>query len=97
MVTPVTDIARLHVAGLLLPDLKGKRLLAAPHPASWVDILDLFRKLYPNKKFFDNPENGPEAVRSYDDSVALDILKQVGRSGWVSLEETLKQTVAAVA
>jgi len=53
--------------------------------------------LHPDKRFYENPQNVPKAVRSYDDSPALAVLKQLGQDGWVSLEETLKQTVAAVA
>lgn len=96
-IVPVADIARLHIGGLLLPDVKEQRLIAAPHPVNWVDVLDIYRKLYPNKKFYDNPENAPKAVHSYDSEPALKVLKQLGRDDWVPLEEALKKTVEAVA
>ena len=96
-IVPVDDIARLHIGGLLLPSIKEQRLIAAPHPVNWVQVLDIFRKLYPNKKFYDNPETAPEAVRSYDSEPALKVLKELGRDGWVPLEEALEKTVEAVA
>lgn len=90
----VQDVGLLHVAGLIHPDVDGERIFAYDGTYTFNDWLGLFRKFAPDKTF---PDDMPGLDRSFsriegrDRSEAL--LKDLGRSGFVGLEETLRANV----
>ncbi|KFY97139.1 hypothetical protein V498_02242 [Pseudogymnoascus sp. VKM F-4517 (FW-2822)] len=86
----VKDVALLHVAAALDPEVNGVRLQAWAENCNWNDILVILRKLYPQRKFIDDlPVHPPLAVTT-DFSQPLALLKKWGhQDGWKSLEETV--------
>ena len=53
----VQDNARVHVAALVCKDVQDERLFTIAYPYNWNDILVVFRKLYPERKFMDDIPN----------------------------------------
>ncbi|RDW91717.1 aldehyde reductase II [Coleophoma crateriformis] len=84
------DNARVHVAALIFEDVQGERLFSFAHPYSWNDILAIFRKLYPQRKFLEDIPGLGEDKSVVANERAEELLKRLGRSGWTSLEESIK-------
>ncbi|KKP00634.1 NAD dependent epimerase/dehydratase [Trichoderma harzianum] len=87
----VRDTARLHVAALLDPKIKEERIFAFAQEYNWTDVLNILRKLRPNRQFPLNPEN---EGRDYTQVAPRDKAKKIlqdffGQPDWVSLEESL--------
>lgn len=78
------------MAALLHPQIKEERIFAYAAPYTWRDVQTKLSELYPNKSFV--PEIEPSKLeRSHIELAekAEDLLKEMGREGWTSLEETL--------
>lgn len=86
----VQDTARLHVAALIDPDVEGQRILAFAHPFNWNDVLACLRKLDPGKSLPDDIEGLGRDLSRLDNGPGAELLKKFGRSGWTSLEESVK-------
>lgn len=87
----VDDNAIVHVAALILKDVKGERLFTFAYPYSWNDLLAVFRRMYPNKKFIDDIEGLGEDKSIVANERAEELLKRMnGGKGWASLEESVK-------
>lgn len=86
----VQDTARLHVAALIDPDVENQRILAFAHPFNWNDVLACLRKLAPNKSFPDDIEGLGRDLSRLDNRPGAGLLKKFGRSGWTSMEESVK-------
>jgi hypothetical protein len=51
----------VHVAALIYEDVAGEQLFAFANHYTWNDILAVFRKLYPQRKFIDDiPDLGQD-------------------------------------
>ncbi|KII83918.1 hypothetical protein PLICRDRAFT_46683 [Plicaturopsis crispa FD-325 SS-3] len=94
----VRDTARLHVAALTLPSCSapGYRLYAAAAPFTFSQILGIVRKLRPARAT-DLPERFewetlPNLSR-VDNSRSTALLKEMGRDGWVGLDESLEANI----
>ncbi|KAF5017801.1 hypothetical protein F66182_10241 [Fusarium sp. NRRL 66182] len=90
----VKDVARLHVAGILDPELKSTRLQAWGHVAHWNDVLTILRELRPQRRFLaDYPETF-HIKTSTDQSESVAILnKWGGQNGWKSLMQTISEGI----
>jgi nucleoside-diphosphate-sugar epimerase len=91
--TNVRDSALLHVAALLLPDVRSRRLFSATAPYNINEILGSLRSLYPSRKF-------PGDVKTHDvDGAIFDeradaesLLRRMGKEdGWTGLDETIQE------
>jgi len=97
----VKDIALLHVGALLLPNISQKRLIGSAHAASWSQILDIFKKHFPQKDFYPNPEQsengntegGKGKESNYDTKESLRVLNEMGQESWKGLEEIVLESV----
>ena len=88
------DIARLHVAALILPGVEGERLLGYAKPFSHTEILEILRKIKPDKQFESAPEGEGRDVSNVDNRRSEELVnKMKGGEGWTSLEETVKDNV----
>ena len=84
------DCARLHVGALLDSDVENQRLFGYAEPYNWNELLAIFRKMYPNRKFIDDlPEQGQD-LSSVSSETAVEVLKKFGRPGFTPLEESVK-------
>lgn len=92
----VADTARLHVAALLNTKVENERIFGFAAPYTWNGILAILRSLYPGKTF---PEDFPvsEVTKvKVPSERAESLLKEVFGKGWVSLEDSVKETVAGL-
>jgi len=86
----VQDNARVHVAALILRGVRAQRLFTFAYPFTWNDILAIFRKLYPQRKFIDDiPDLGAD-LSTVENRPAEELLKKMGQQGWTNLEESVK-------
>ena len=89
------DVARLHVAALVLPNVEeGERVLGFAGVFSQTDVLGILRKLEPGKQFKSDPEGEGKDISDIDNKRSEALLREVNNGeGWTSLEETVKENV----
>ncbi|RSL95812.1 hypothetical protein CEP52_011853 [Fusarium oligoseptatum] len=85
----VDDTGRLHVAAGILDDVKGRRIFAYGGRFNWDQVLEILRKSEPGKKFPDNFSGGRDANEYEGRATAEQLLRDLGRPGWTSLEESI--------
>ena len=90
----VKDVARLHVAALVLPGVDGERLLGYAKPFSQTEILECLRKIEPGKQFESAPEGEGRDVSEVDSARGEELVRKLkGGEGWTSLEDTVRMNV----
>ncbi|KAH8903574.1 NAD(P)-binding protein [Coniochaeta sp. PMI_546] len=93
----VKDVALLHVAAVLDPDVKNARLQAWAEPFNWNDVLVIMRRLYPDHKFVDDLPGMSELSLTTDFTQQLSLLKKWGgQDGWRTLEQTVEDNLRAI-
>ncbi|CAG9990428.1 unnamed protein product [Clonostachys byssicola] len=86
----VKDCALLHVASVLDPEVKNARLPAWGEYCNWNDMLDIMRRLFPERKFMDDLPGLSKVDVTTDYTQAFALLeKWAGQNGWKTLEETI--------
>ena len=93
----VQDNARVHVAALIFPDVKSERLFTFAYPFTWNDLLAIYRKLWPDRKFMDDIEGTGNDLSKVANGRAEQLLKRMGVPGWTSLEESVQAAVKSFA
>ncbi|KAG2027465.1 hypothetical protein GB937_001209 [Aspergillus fischeri] len=93
----VKDVALLHVAAILDPDINNERLQAWAENCNWNDILAIMRKMYPQRQFVDDlPGMGKLSITA-DFTLPLALLKKWGdQIGWRTLEQTVEDNVKSI-
>jgi nucleoside-diphosphate-sugar epimerase len=87
------DVALLHLAALTLGDVQHQRLIAFGHPFTWGEIIDIFKKLAPEREFMNRFEEQPD-LGTVDNAKEIEILKRLGRKdGFKTLEESIGEWV----
>jgi len=89
----VVDLARVHVVGLLHPEVKSERLFAFASAFTWNEFVSILQKLRPGNAGIPNPPENE--LRDLSDIVPAQraenlIMSFFGRSGWVDLEESVR-------
>ncbi|KAL7906100.1 NAD(P)-binding protein [Trichoderma velutinum] len=93
----VKDVAVLHVAAALDPDVNSARLQAWGHKCNGNDVLAIMRKHYPDHKFVDDMDNQTVLTFSADFSEPLALLKKwANQDGWKPLEQTVVENVDSI-
>ncbi|KAJ0424364.1 aldehyde reductase II [Aspergillus carlsbadensis] len=94
----VKDVALLHVAAVLDPDVKNARLQAWGHSANWNEILAILRELRPQKKFVDDYPDPHHLRVSVDQTESIALLNKWSqrpeKRGWTSLEDSIFENIA---
>ncbi|KFY30455.1 hypothetical protein V493_01899 [Pseudogymnoascus sp. VKM F-4281 (FW-2241)] len=86
----VKDVALLHVAAALDPEVNGARLQAWADNCNCNDILAILRRLYPQRSFLHDLPTPTPLTLTTDLSQPLALLKKWGnQDGWKTLEETV--------
>ncbi|KAK1673867.1 NAD dependent epimerase/dehydratase [Colletotrichum godetiae] len=86
----VEDNARLHVAAAVLPNVRSERIFAWAEPFNFDTVLDILRTHFPEKNFVDNFHHYRElSVVSQPQSRAVELLRQLGREGFVPLKQSV--------
>jgi hypothetical protein len=90
----VKDIALLHIAAILDPEVKNTRLHTWGHSANWNDFLVILRKLRPQKEFIADYPNPYYLTISTDQSDSIALLKKwADQDGWKSLTESISDSI----
>jgi hypothetical protein len=92
----VRDVAALHVAAALDPNVEGERLLALAGPFNMNITLTVLRQQFPDREFIDDgpPQQLCLATIS-DEQRLIGLLKKwAGRDGWISLEQSVCEAVS---
>lgn len=90
----VKDIALIHVAAALDPEVKNARLQSWGHTTHWNDILAILRKLRPQKTFIEDYPTRQYIQVSVDQSDSIVLLKKWSdRDGWASLEDSIFENI----
>ncbi|ETI21034.1 hypothetical protein G647_07377 [Cladophialophora carrionii CBS 160.54] len=93
----VKDVALLHVAAALDPEVNNARLQAWADPFNWNTLLAMLRKLYPQQKFIDDLPGMSELSLTTGTTQQLALLKKwAGQDGWRTLEQTAKDNMDAI-
>ncbi|KAI8408165.1 hypothetical protein FOFC_11099, partial [Fusarium oxysporum] len=73
----VTDVAIIHVAAAIDPEVHGRRIQVLAASFTWNDCLDILRSAYPNRNFVDNFISGdPKLIYNIENDIALDLLQK---------------------
>ncbi|KAH6855510.1 putative aldehyde reductase 2 [Chaetomium sp. MPI-CAGE-AT-0009] len=93
----VKDLALIHVAAVLDPEVKGARLQSWGHSTHWNEVLSVLRRLRPLKRFVDDYPDPHHLKVSVDQTEAVRLLKkwsnQPDKNGWTSLEDSIRENI----
>ncbi|KAJ3545214.1 hypothetical protein NM208_g2629 [Fusarium decemcellulare] len=89
----VDDTGRLHVAAGIFDNVKDQRIFAFAQRFNWDIVLDILRRHDPSKTFPDNFSSGEDPNEIKPRDKAEQLLKDLGRPGWTSLEESVLATI----
>uniref|UniRef100_A0A8H7N2J7 NAD-dependent epimerase/dehydratase domain-containing protein n=1 Tax=Bionectria ochroleuca TaxID=29856 RepID=A0A8H7N2J7_BIOOC len=93
----VQDTALLHLGALTLEDVQNERLMAMAGTFSWNEIIGILRRRFPERKNMVVPgEEKTLDIGEVDNGRAADVLRQMGRDGFRSLEDTLVENMECV-
>lgn len=94
----VQDTARFHVAGAVLPGVQNERIFAWAEPFNFDAVLEIMRIQFPEKNFVGNFHRYRElSVAEKPQARALELLKQLGREGFVPLKQSVLLNVEKLA
>ncbi|PLB54788.1 NAD(P)-binding protein [Aspergillus steynii IBT 23096] len=90
------DVALLHLAGLVHADVKSERLFAFGVPFTWNEIISVFQAWFPDRQFASEVpgQTGAERFEIEPAARAQEVLREMGKSDFSSLEEMLKANVS---
>jgi hypothetical protein len=93
----VRDVALLHVASVIDPEVANERMYAVGQHTTWNDLLPILRRIYPERKFVEDIEGAAGFQGHVDTSLGLGLLRKWGeQDGWTSLEDGIKDTLGYV-
>ncbi|KAM6517566.1 hypothetical protein FSOLCH5_008530 [Fusarium solani] len=90
----VKDIALLHIAAMLDPQVKNARLHSWGHSSNWNEFLAVLRELCPQREFIaDYPEPYYVTI-STDQSDSMALLKRwADQEGWRPLKDSISESI----
>ncbi|KAL4860831.1 hypothetical protein BDV12DRAFT_204653 [Aspergillus spectabilis] len=87
----VQDDARLHLAALLLPDVKNDRILGYAGVYTVNSLLAILRRQFPEKKIIEDiPNEKVDLTQVQGSAKSEELLKTLGRLGWTTIEESIR-------
>lgn len=95
--TDVEDVGWLHVVGAIHPDVKSERIFGSAGPFQFNDILAWLRKWYPDRQFPEDFMRGRDLTEWKPRARAEALLKDIGRPGFTSLEQSIKNNLEGLA
>lgn len=88
------DVALLHAAAVLDPEVKNVRMQAWGHNTHFNEVLAIMRNHQPQRKFMDDFADLSMLSVSADFDLAISLLKKWGKQdGWTPLKETVLDNV----
>lgn len=90
----VKDLASIHVAVILDPDIKNARMQSWGPKVHFNEILAVLRERRPEKTFIDDYPSTYHIKISTDQSEPLALLKKwAGKDGWTPLEKSVAENI----
>ncbi|KAI1385488.1 aldehyde reductase [Hypoxylon trugodes] len=86
----VQDNALLHVAAAIHPGVESERIFAFAEPVNGDKLLAILRQLYPDRQFPANFQGEEDLSEIVPRKRAEVLLRDMGKSGWTTLEESVK-------
>lgn len=94
----VKDVALIHVAAVLDPEVKNARLQSWGHSAHWNEVLSILRRLCPQRKFADDYPDPYHLMISVDQTESVMLLRawsdRPNKNGWQSLEVSIFENIS---
>lgn len=87
----VQDNALLHVAAAIHPGVESERIFAFAEPENGDSILAILRRLYPGRTFPSDFQAEQDLSEIVPRKRAEALLKDMGKDGWTSLEESIRR------
>ena len=93
----IQDVARLHVAALIHPEISKERIFAYNTPFNWNVVLAALRKQFPDRTFRDDEPGLWDDLSTVEPAKrAESFLREMGNPGFTGLEESLKRNVESL-
>lgn len=88
----VRDTASLHVAALVNPSVKSERLFAYSETYSFSQILDIYRRAFPNHDWVECPAEMRRDLTTVLEgrARAVELLREMGKEDFITLEESVR-------
>ncbi|KAI5924600.1 hypothetical protein F4810DRAFT_131824 [Camillea tinctor] len=83
------DTGLLYVAALITPGVNGERLFGFGHRYSWHRVEQILSQLYPDKKLPGVKDNGWDQTE-VPNGRAEELIRGLGKDGWTSLEDSVR-------
>lgn len=90
----VQDVGRLHVIGLAHPDVRGERIFAATAPFNFNSIIEVLRKLRPEREWEYFPDDRKDLSNFEGVQRSEQLLREAYGVGFTGLEESVKGNAA---
>ncbi|KAI0911776.1 aldehyde reductase [Ustulina deusta] len=87
----VQDDALLHVAAAIHPGVESERIFAFAEPVNGDSILATLRRLYPGRTFLPDFQAEQDLSDIVPRKRAETLLNDMGKTGWTSLEESIRR------
>ena len=87
----VKDVAKLHLAALTMPDVKGERLLGFAEPFTYSDIVGIYKRMDPKRDLLPPLPDEKRNLMTIDTVRSEELLNRYGQSGWVGFEDSVKE------
>lgn len=90
----VKDVALLHVAALLDPEVDSARLQVWGINSNWNDLLEILRELRPQRQFIQDYDDPGYLTITADQSRCVALLnKWAGQKDWKSVRSTVVDSI----
>lgn len=90
----VHDVAVLHVAAVLDPEVRNARLQTWGHSSNWNDFLHVVRELRPQKEFIPDYTNSRLLSITTDQSEPVALLKKwADQDEWKPLKDSIAEGI----
>lgn len=93
----ILDAVYLHIAALILPDVQNERVFGFIDVYNSNDILAVLRKQCPDRQFMSDFEvlgRAKTTVKPALQERALQLMRRMGRDGFISFEESIRANAA---
>ncbi|CAH0038005.1 unnamed protein product [Clonostachys solani] len=90
----IQDAARLHFIAATFPEVKQQRIFAFGGRFSFDKIIDILKEQNPGRTFPDHFSGGEDPNEIPPAKKAEKLLQELGRPGYISLEDTVADNVA---
>ncbi|EMC96944.1 hypothetical protein BAUCODRAFT_433600 [Baudoinia panamericana UAMH 10762] len=90
------DSGKLHLAALILPEIKSERLLAFGEGFTADDVLDAMHTIDPSRKLPAKAGGLPRAKATVDMSRSMEALAKMGKPQLTGLVESVRQNVTSL-